>query len=272
MESLGGNMKTEIDIEFIRHMILNSLRSLRLKFHDEEMIIACDSRHYWRKDFFPFYKANRKKDREKSPLDWNKIHECFKEFKDELRKYFPYRILEVEGAEADDIIGVLAIEYGSELNIGEQIIIASEDKDFAQLHRFGNVRQYGPVFKKDWIVVEDPELFLKEQIIKGDRGDGIPNILSPANTLVIGVRQKSVMSAKLKDWVTKEAIDFCDPTMLQRYLTNQKLIDLTFIPEDIKVKILDAYNEQENKKSGNLFEYFRQTGLKSHLMNIQDFR
>ena len=273
MESLDKNTHaSDIDMEMIRHMILNTLRYLKSKFNEHEMIICCDSRHYWRKDFFPYYKANRKKDREKSPLDWNKIHACFNQMKSELRETFPYRILEIDGAEADDIIGVLVHEYGTELNSGEEIIICSSDKDFKQLHSYGNVRQYDPIRTKDWVTCEDPEVYLKEHIIKGDRGDGIPTIINPSNCLVLGIRQKPLMSKKLKEWINKEPIDFCDPVMLARYIQNRTLIDLNYIPDDLSIKILDEYNSQENKKSGNLFNYFMKHSLKQHLSNIQDFK
>ncbi|MDR3503008.1 MAG: hypothetical protein P4L79_10555 [Legionella sp.] len=273
MENINTFQNTDVDLPSIRHMVLNTIRAIKIKFHDfGQLVICCDSRHYWRKDAFPYYKASRKKDRDASPLDWNKIHEYFNQLKSELTEVFPYRVIEVEGAEADDVIGVLAQEYGKDFCMGEQILICSEDKDFKQLHRFANVKQYGPIFKKDFIVVEDPDLFLKEQIIRGDRGDGIPNILSPANSIVIGKRQKSVMSKNLQEWVKKEPIDFCDPNMLARYIQNRQLIDLTYIPENIKIKIVESYKVQENKKCGNLFQYFMDNSLRLHMENIRDFK
>lgn len=273
METIKGESRPVIDLPMIRHMILNTIRSQKMKHSNAgEVVICCDSRHYWRKDIFPYYKFSRKKDREESKIDWNKVFECFNQVKSELIEVFPYRLIEVLGAEADDIIGVLTIKYGSYLNTGVPIVICSEDKDFRQLHHYGNVKQYAPIFKKDFIVELDPEGFLKEQIIRGDRGDGVPNILSPANCLAIGQRQKSVMSVKLKEWVKQDPIDFCDPHMLERYLTNEKLIDLTFTPEHIRLSILEEFDKQENKKSGNLFNYFFEHSLKQHMQNLQDFK
>jgi 5'-3' exonuclease len=145
-------------------MILNSLRSYRQKFCHEygEFIIACDGHNYWRKEFFPFYKANRKKFFEDSSLDWKLIFESFKKIKEEIKEYFPYKVLEIETAEADDIIGTLVGEYGykkpddpftmvsyrnkkGQLTEPEKILIISSDKDFLQLMIYDNVTIYQPI-------------------------------------------------------------------------------------------------------------------------------
>ena len=139
MESIKGEKNPVIDLPMIRHMILNTIRSIKMKLTGSgELVICCDSNHYWRKDLFPYYKSSRKKDREKSPLDWNKIFECFNQVKSELKEVFPYRIIEVAGAEADDIIGVLCKEHHE----NEEIVIVSNDKDFFQLLKYSDVKLY----------------------------------------------------------------------------------------------------------------------------------
>ena len=173
MMQLGNHLNAQVEEGMVRHMVLNAIRSYKQKFSHEygEMIIACDNTNYWRKQIFPYYKANRKKAIEKSELNWKDIFECMNKIRAELKEFFPYKVIDVESAEADDIIGTLTREFSSELNNGVKILILSGDKDFIQLHVYPNVSQYDPVRKK-WIKHEDPERFLHEHILKGDAGDG----------------------------------------------------------------------------------------------------
>ena len=183
---LGNHTNAEIEEGMVRHMVLNSLRSYRTKFGPEygELVIACDNTNYWRKQYFPYYKANRKKARENSDLDWKAVFECLNKIRQELKEFFPYKVVDIESAEADDIIGTIANNYGSELDFGEKILILSGDKDYIQLHKYSNVKQYDPTRKK-WVTHNDPQQYLKEHILRGDSGDGVPNVLSSDNCFVV---------------------------------------------------------------------------------------
>ena len=125
------NRGEDLDDDLVRHLILNNIRYYRTRFTEEygEVVLCCDSRHYWRKDYFPNYKANRKVDRKKSEYNWDLIFETLNIIRDEIRENFPYKVIEVYGAEADDIIAVLTKERS-----GVDNIIISSDKDFIQLH------------------------------------------------------------------------------------------------------------------------------------------
>lgn len=177
MMQLGNHTNVPLEEGLFRHMVINSLRSYKQKFGAEfgEIIIACDDKNYWRKKVFPYYKANRKKNREASEINWTMVFDTFNKIKTEIREFFPYRVIQVESAEADDIIASLVFAYGKQLVNGseEKILILSGDKDFVQLHHYANVKQYDPVRKK-WINHNDPARFLFEHILKGDTGDGIP--------------------------------------------------------------------------------------------------
>ena len=115
MQNIGNHTNIEIDTGLLRHMVLNSIRAYNLKFRNEygELIIACDGGRSWRKDVFPYYKANRKKSRDESELNWSEIFEALNAIRDELRDNFPYRVIHVNNAEADDVIGALCNEYGN---------------------------------------------------------------------------------------------------------------------------------------------------------------
>jgi 5'-3' exonuclease len=269
MVQLGNHTNVQVEENMVRHMVLNSIRMYKTKFGSEygEFVIACDNKNYWRKQLFPYYKANRKKSQAASELDWKAIFECLNKIRSELKEHFPYRIIDVESAEADDIIGTLCIEFG---NTNEKILILSGDKDFQQLQRYINIRQYNPVLKK-FITCNDPDKFLAEHILKGDAGDGIPNILSDDNCFVLGSRQKPMTQKKMDDLINLGLDEKLDHPNFRNYMRNKQLIDLTQVPEGIKLQILESYDEQANKKSSNLLNYFIANRLKNLTESIQDF-
>ena len=269
MVQLGNHTNAQVEENMVRHMCLNSIRMYKTKFGSEygEFVIACDNKNYWRKQLFPYYKANRKKSQAASELDWKAIFECLNKIRGELKEHFPYRIIDVESAEADDIIGTLCIEFG---NTNEKILILSGDKDFQQLQRYINIRQYNPVLKK-FITCNDPDKFLAEHILKGDAGDGIPNIFSDDNCFVLGSRQKPMTQKKMDDLINLGLDEKLDHPNFRNYMRNKQLIDLTQVPEGIKLQILESYDEQANKKSSNLLNYFIANRLKNLTESIQDF-
>jgi hypothetical protein len=271
MVQLGNHTNAQVDENMCRHMVLNSIRMYKTKFGPEygKMVIAYDATNYWRRQLFPYYKANRKKSQAASELDWKAIFECLNKIRDELTEYFPYVTIRIDTAEADDIIGTLCKEYG---NTNEKILIISGDKDFQQLQRFMNVKQYNPVMKK-FITCNDPDRFLKEHIIKGDSGDGIPNFLSDDNSLVTGVRQKPITQKKLDSWVNKNPEEFCDSmTQLRNYKRNQQLIDLNMIPDEVYARVIESYVSQlEKKASPGLMNYFITNRLKNLMENMNEF-
>ena len=267
MMQIGNHKNIKLEEDLVRHMVLNSLRAHKVKFSAEygEMVIACDDKNYWRKQVYPYYKANRKKEREASELDWNTLFESLNNIRQELKDYFPYKVIQVDHAEADDIIAVLVKEYHSQ----GKLLILSGDKDFGQLQKYPNVTQYSPVLKK-YISCTNPDLFLKEHILKGDSSDGIPNFLSEDNVFVMGIRQSPVTSKKLAGWILQEPEQFCNEAMLRNYKRNQRLIDLEFVPDEIKTQTLEQYNTQIKDRS-KLFNYFIQYQLKNLMEHINEF-
>tara|TARA_R110000772_G_scaffold53748_2_gene122864 strand:- start:2717 stop:3577 length:861 start_codon:yes stop_codon:yes gene_type:complete len=267
----GG--KADLQEDLMRHMVLNSIRLYRQKFKDYgELVICADDKNYWRKDVFPYYKAHRKEDREKSDLDWKKIFECLNKVKGEIKDYFPYRVIQVSRAEADDVIGTLTNRFGVYLNndTNEKILILSGDKDFGQLQKYANVDQFSPVTKR-WVKVPDPGRFLREHIMKGDRGDGIPNFLSNDSCIVAKERQKPLASKKLNIWVDLEPKDFCTEEMLRNYKRNEQLVDLDCVPDNICAEVNRQYNEYELPDRKGLLNYFIKNRLKLLTESIGDF-
>lgn len=268
-----ANQKGKLDEHLIRHMVLNIIRTHVKNFKAEygEVILCCDNRKYWRKEFFPFYKANRKKNRDKSDLDWHMIFDMLAKFKQELKDNFPYKVLDIEGAEADDIIGTLAPRHIAH----ENILILSSDGDFLQLQMYNGklnkntIKQYNPSQKK-YVKSEKPLLELKEKIIRGDKGDGIPNIFSPSDCFVRDLRQKPITQKVLEKYLNEETNNWNDTLASSGYSRNQTLIDLRLIPGDIKEKIINTYEETKPAK-GKLLNYFIEHKLKNLMEVIEEF-
>jgi hypothetical protein len=264
----------EVDENLIRHMVLNSIRMYNVKFKEQygDLVICADDKGYWRRDLFPYYKYGRKKSREESSLDWNLIFQTLNKVRDELKEYFPYKVVQVEKTEADDVIATLCHKYGTQLNNAstERILILSSDKDFLQLQKYANVDQYSPMQKK-FLKESNPEKFLKEHIMNGDKGDGIPNFLSSDDTFVTGIRQKPVTAKKLNTWVEQEPESFCDDLMLRNYRRNEMLIDLSKVPEEYKEKILETYQNAPDNGRDKIFNYLIKNRMKLLMEHIQEF-
>ena len=257
----------EPDDSMVRYMILNSLRMYRTRFSSEygELVLCHDSRHYWRRDFFPEYKASRRKGREKSDLDWDAIFQCLNSIKEEIKINMPYKCLEVYGAEADDIIGTLCA------TISEEIMIISGDKDFIQLQRFPNVKQFSPITKKT-VNGANPGGYLKEHVFRGDSGDGVPNVLSPDNTFTDGLRQRPLGKKKIASWMDHNFEDVAPNDEVKRnYQRNRKLIDLTYTPDELTKEIINTYNEAPFGDRSKLLNYFIQKRVKNLTESIGEF-
>lgn len=268
MAQIGNHTELAVEEGLVRHMILNSLRLYKQKFGVVygDMIIACDDKNYWRKSLFPHYKAGRKKVRDESDIDWSSLFEILNKVRQEVKDNLPYIVLQVDNVEADDIIATVC------RNTTEDVLILSADKDFIQLHN-DKVIQFDPIRKKN-IKVERPDLYLKELVIRGDTGDGIPNAMSPDNALVDGIRQKKVMKAKVEEWVKLSWDQLLNVEELKTgIIRNKKLIDLSEIPDPIVTKILNHYHQQlsETPKKVNIINYFQQYKLASLMENVNDF-
>ena len=270
------NRGEDLDDDLVRHLILNNIRYYRTRFTEDygEVVICCDSRHYWRKDYFPNYKANRKVDRKKSEYNWDLIFETLNNIRDEIRENFPYKVIEVYGAEADDVIALLCQHRGLEKNV-----IVSSDKDFIQLHN-NIIDQYSPVTKK-MVTHPFPKQYLSEHILKGDRSDGVPNILSPDDTFTENKRQKPMRKAVIAEVVDQmnhhepillHTLAKCPKdTWIRNWQRNETLIDLTKIPVEIQDKIVKEYDSVKTGDRSKLFGYFVEKKLSKLIQSIGDF-
>jgi len=267
MMHLNMTKTDEPDENMVRHMILNSIRMYRSQFNKEygEIVLTYDSKHYWRRDFFPNYKAGRRKGREKDSRDWDLIFGVLNKIKAEFKDNLPYKYLEVYGAEADDIIATLCKNFCND----DKIMIVSGDKDFIQLQKYSNVTQYSPILKK-YVNGHDPVTYIKEHILKGDTSDGVPNVLSPDNTFVDGMRQRPLGKKKIENWLDIDIDDLQDEVK-RNYQRNDTLINLDKIPKELESEIMVNYNEAPSGNRSKLLNYFVQSRLKNLMNDIGEF-
>ena len=274
-------IKGDNTADLVKHIALVSILNLKQKFGGR-LILCCDSRTYWRKEVFPLYKGHRKHHKD-TGIDWDMVYSTINEMKAELSENFPYMVLEVPGAEADDIIATL-VKYFSENELTQtgliqapnQIVIGSTDGDFKQLQKYKNVKQWGNV-TKTFIECKNPREYLIEHIITGDAGDNIPSVVngdawaeSRANN--IPTRAKPLMKTRYQLFF-EMGYDACQNEEEQRnYKRNEALIDLDLIPTNISDKIIKAYHEYEIKgNKPKIMAYLQQHRMKLLLQSIQQF-
>ena len=265
MVQINGRNAVELNENLVRHMVLNSLRAHNKKFRKDygEMVIACDSGKVWRRQAFPNYKAGRKANREKSEHNWELIFDILANIKNEIKQFLPYKVIELETAEADDIIAVLC------RRIKEKILILSGDKDFIQLHN-ERIRQYNPVLNKFVGKDENPSLYIREHILRGDRSDGVPNVLSDDNVFIEGRRQTPLSKKKIEAWVNEVVPTFTEEQQ-KNYERNRQLIDLNCVPRELEDKINREFENIEVATRDKILNYFITKKLKTLIEVIDEF-
>jgi len=267
--------KLAIEENMIRHFILNTLRMYNKKFRKDygQMVIACDS-STWRRQYFPNYKFKRRESRDKDEVEkanWEEIFRIISMVREEIQENLPYRVVKVDGAEADDIIGTLAMET-QEFGKHDDVMIVSADKDFVQLQKYKNVKQYSPMQKK-FVTEKNPNTYLFEHVLKGDSGDGVPNVLSGDNVFAEGIRQTPVTRKKLDYWTepAQNLQSVMESEVYRNYMRNKKLIDLEEIPEELRTEIINTYENQEDTPKNRVMKYLISKRCKNLITDIEDF-
>ena len=264
------NPKDQLDELLMRHIILNTLRSYVKRFRNDfgEAILCCDSRGYWRKAVFPYYKCQRKDEREKSSFDWNAIFKVTNTLKEDLKAKFPYKVIEVYGAEADDIIAVLCKKY----HIHESILILSSDKDFLQLQKYNNIQQIN-LKTKEFMVSDHPKEDLIKKIFTGDPRDGIPNILSSDSVFNDKQRQKPLTKKQLYSWLSSsnDLDQILTEEQYANFKRNDLLINFDNIPEELTNKIITKFDTVKPNPKQKMYEYFVENEMINFINCIEDF-
>ena len=261
------------DESMIRHMILNSIRMYNKRYREEygQMVICADGMNTWRKDYFPYYKAKRRKNRDSSDQDWNEIFRILHLVRDEIKENLPYKVVHMEGVEADDIIASLVLQ-SQEFGMGEPMMIVSSDKDFIQLQKFNNVKQFSPIQKK-MVKDDNPRTYLFNHIMKGDSGDGIPNVLSDDDTFISDKTQSPLRKTRIAEWLenSDNLRNVMEETIYRNYQRNKKLIDLTEVPESIQEAIINNYNDQKVAMKMRVLNYLIKKRCNQLIEVVEEF-
>jgi 5'-3' exonuclease len=268
--------KSEDEVRnLVRHIILSNILTYKKKYGSEygNVIICCDGREYWRKEVFPYYKGSRKKSRDNSDLNWKLIFDVLSEMRQDLIDYFPYKVININRAEADDIIAILAewsqnnelIQEGM-FEEPQKMMIISSDGDFLQLQKYNNVSQWSPNTKK-LLKMSHRDLHEKyiTHIVKGDSGDGVPGILGDDDTIITEGKRTPRMSAKrLAEFIDQGKKACQNDTEIRNWDRNEQLISFNFIPIDIKESIIKEFVLSKPKRdSMKLMNY-----LMKHRCNL----
>ncbi|MDE3023112.1 MAG: hypothetical protein KGI54_14900 [Pseudomonadota bacterium] len=264
-----------LDLNACKNYFFNDIIRIKKKFPDHgEIVICCDSKNYWRKDFYPFYKIGRKELRADSPLDWNLVSDTINGLHDDIKEYFPYKVIKVDKCEADDVIAVLskflAGYHNGLCSKSEPIMIISSDGDFKQLQVIPTLRQYSLAMEKE-IIENDPETFLYEKILKGDLGDGVVNVLSEDDALALKIRQKPITAVRIAKWKQYHVNTGClhEDLDVRKYNRNKQLMDLlNEIPMQYENEIVEMFlnsNPVSKLKTGTYFIKNRMKNLHSEL-------
>jgi len=269
--------KNILSIPMVRHMILNSIRGYVHRFRNDypgEVIICVDGPDPWRRDIFEQYKAKRREGRDNDDKDWESVFGLIHTIKEELRDNFPYKVVQLDKVEADDIIATI-IKRTCKKWFNEKYLIISGDKDFQQLQKYPNVFQYSPIQKK-FIETDSPQEYIYEHILRGDTSDGIPNFLSPDDTFVNRIKQKPVAKKKLAGWIDSlmrgnDPQDFCNEYHYRNYQRNQRLIDFDYIPDDIETDIYKEYEKVTVPSRSKILPYMIKNDLKELIGKIEEF-
>ena len=261
------------DENMIRHMILNSIRMYNKRYREEygQMVICADGMNTWRRGYFPEYKAMRRKGKEQSDMDWTEIFRILHLVKDEIKENLPYKVLHMEGCEADDIIGALTIRT-QEFGQHEPVMIVSSDKDFIQLQKFSNVKQWSPIQKKA-VTDPNPRTYLFNHIMRGDAGDGVPNVLSKDDTFISESKQTPLRQTRIDDWLERsdDLRSAMPEDVYRNYQRNKTLIDLTEIPEDIQQDIINNYDSQKPAMKMKVLNYLIKKRCNNLIEVVEEF-
>ena len=265
--------KNVLSVPMVRHMILNSIRGYVHRFKNEysnEVVICVDGPDPWRRDIFEQYKAKRREGRESSSTDWESVFGLIHTIKEEIRDNFPYKVVQLDKVEADDIIAVICKKHHD-----NKVLIISGDKDFQQLQKYPNIDQYSPT-KKEFVKTDSPQEYVYEHILKGDTSDGIPNFLSPDDTFVNRIKQKPVSKKKLAGWLDSlmrgnDPQDFCNEYHYRNFQRNQRLIDFDYIPDDIETDIYKQYEKATVSDRSKILPYMIKNDLRELIGKIEEF-
>ena len=165
--------------------VINMIRRLLKDYHDSTVVVVFDAKgKTFRDDMYDQYKANRPPMPDDLRVQIDPIHKII--------DAMGLPILTIEGVEADDVIGTLAVEASAQ---AQPVIISTGDKDIAQL-----VNEYVTMVNTmtDTVLNSEgvrnkfgvpPELIIDYLALLGDKSDNIPGVPGVGEKTALGLLQ-----------------------------------------------------------------------------------
>jgi DNA polymerase-1 len=224
---------------------LMTLRAILKREQVDRIAVAFDgpSAKLERTKLYPEYKATREKAPDELRMQFDDVREVV--------QGYGIPIIEVEGHEADDVIGTLAVRCR---DAGDEVYIVTGDKDFMQLVDSDKLRLYDimrrgsaepKIYGPDEVVEKfgvPPERIVDLLALMGDASDNVPGVpgvgpktaaqlLEAHGTLDEVLR---TADANRKPKLRRNLIDFREQALLSRDLVRIRLdLDLPIAPDDL---------------------------------------
>ena len=267
------------------HITISSIKLLAKTF-DTRNVIIIGERKSWRKDFDPTYKSNRTQTFNKKSDDEKDLEKAYFAALEEFLVFIDEKtnmpILRCDGMEGDDLIA-----FWVQSHPDDHHIIVSTDQDFRQLlspinptvWQFDGINNH--IIKPDGFfdlkgkvvidkktkqpkVVENPEFFLFNKIIRGDIGDGVrssyPGVRTNGSKNKIGIME-AYNNRQEKGWAWTNFFNQkwkdengVEHIVKEEYEKNRILIDLSAQPEYIKNKGMEFIQQSKVPKTNKNVE------------------
>jgi len=263
-------------VGFALHVTLMAANKMARRFEADHVVFALEGRS-WRKDFYKPYKANRTVARQALTEAEAEEDKMFWETYDSLTKYLSEKtncsVIRCPTAEGDDIIARWIA-----LHPQDEHVIISSDTDFVQLLA-SNVNQYNGITDelhtiegifdaKGKAVIDkktkepkstpNPEWLLFEKCMRGDSSDNVfsayPGVRTKGTKNKVGLQEAFEDRTKqgyfynnlmLQRWTDPDGLEH---KVLDDYIRNRMLIDLTAQPGDVKITVDTCIKEQISHK------------------------
>lgn len=252
------------------HTTIQSINKFYQKFNPNKIVLAFD-RSSWRKDYTKSdecvsqkpYKGHRlsKMTQSEKELYYEFIDKS-KDFETVMRDVTTAITLSGEKLEADDLIALFIQMHEDDDN---EFIVVSSDNDLLQLFRYKNVSIYDPKTGKQKSLKEyddDPEYFLFEKCIRGDRQDNIQSAYP-------GVRKTVIKEAYTNPFAKTNMMHHTWPMpggekefkVGDLFKENKYLMDLECQPEDLKKLMIKTIMRNSRPVKFSFFRFMQYCGV-----------
>ncbi|MDG0971388.1 MAG: DNA polymerase I [Porticoccaceae bacterium] len=165
--------------------VINMMRRLQKDYPDSTHVVVFDAKgKTFRDDMYSEYKANRPPMPDDLRLQIEPIHKII--------QAMGMPMLVIEGVEADDVIGTLALQA---TQVAQPVVISTGDKDIAQMvteHIVMENTMTNTVMDREGVIEKfgiPPELIIDYLALLGDKSDNIPGVPGVGEKTALGLLQ-----------------------------------------------------------------------------------